>query len=1279
MRKVFVDPVILPEPRFRDGLGIRYVKTAGSDDRVEVLRPLWDVAAMRGSIQNRVARLRSFRQARFVAVRATEVPPDDGSTIEVISEYVAGHRLSEYLEAARNGVVIVDTSAALHIVREVLGALAVLQESRGVTHGAVGPERVLVTPKGRIVVTDYVLGPAIERLDFSRGRLWREFRIPVPPGKHAPRLDEVTDVVQVGVTAVALLAGRPIEGDEYPDEMAGLVASIGQSSDGKGGRSIPVPLLTWLKRALQHDQSGRFANVREARNALEAVLSKQRVATGGASALRILAENFERLAAAADAEAAARAAAEASRGAADMVPGGLGAAGENHARTAGQADPGTVLVPAFTLLPDVAAENFADRDAEPAAGEDAPSPEKPLDPPVGWRVPEPVKPDEPLVASPLIQDAMAAASATEDDFAEEVLDLGELLQDASAESSAIASAEPAAEDAQTSAVAPAPGQQLSPQAHVHLDDLLDLDPWLTAGPAATQAEQPKHPVAEAGAECRAEPCEAAITDLQQAVSPADMPAGASVDLPAASGAGLPVEGPDPAVTEWFGIEEAREVEPPVREVVLSEPSILAEGTPWIPPAQQAAAESGGQLAEIPTDPELLAIELDPALAEWFRTEASVLVVPEATGPEPQADRRAPVETEARPTPAPVRAAPTPLLPPDWLVDVSAAARTPEPPIPPPAPVAPIPPLSTAPPAGREESGPVFTHVAPSVRRVRASAGKRRVARARASLTNTLSAVTGACGQGARRAAAAGGALARGAGRAMYAGASGLGAVLRGILWLIVAALSVLIRGTSTAVRESRRGIGRASRASVRGAVSAARGLTSAARGVTSAARGGAAFTVRAAAATLAVSTRVAGGLSRGLIRSLRALARASAAAGQATGVGLLAAGARMTRALSALAQSTGRGVRAAGTVSAGLGRAGAAGAAHAGSAVAPVLAGTARGAMRLGAVVVATLLTVPRRVFYLAADLVDHVPRSVFKPPFLVVALLVIAGAAGVPYARARWFVAAAKTGTLRIESARPGLTVRIDGISHGLAPLTATVPVGRHRVEIEGAGRVRVHDVDVTAGHDSVVQAAGVVVRATGSIHVTSDPAGAEVWLDGAMYGVSPMTIDDVKEGQHTVLVKDATGSVQQPVRVRAGETASASIGIRPGWLAVFAPVRLDIMEDGRAIGSTEGGRIPAHAGDHALELVGPSIGFRETRRLEVKPGEVTAVTVRLPAVTLEVVAPADAEILIDGQPVGKAPLDPFPVAVGTREIVMRHPTLGERRQVIGVSYGVTNKVVFE
>jgi len=318
-------------------------------------------------------------------------------------------------------------------------------------------------------------------------------------------------------------------------------------------------------------------------------------------------------------------------------------------------------------------------------------------------------------------------------------------------------------------------------------------------------------------------------------------------------------------------------------------------------------------------------------------------------------------------------------------------------------------------------------------------------------------------------------------------------------------------------------------------------------------------------------------------------------------------------------------------------------------------------------------------VYFAASDIADHLPKSFFRPWYLAAALFVIAAVAGVPYAKARLFTAKPAVGLIRVESARPDAMVSIDGVPQGRAPLTATVPAGPHRIEISIAGKTQTHDVEVGTGRETFLRAAAADPKSEGTIRVTSDPAGAEVLVDGMLHGTAPVTIDGVAAGPHTVLVRDASGSVRQTVRVRAGETADATVRIRPGWLAVFAPVKLDIRENGRSMGSTEQGRILFSPGPHTIEVVSQAMGFRETRQVDIKPGDVAAVTIAMPPVTIEVEAPDNTEILVDGQPVGTAPVGPLEVAVGTREILMRHPTMGERRQIVSVTYNAPVRIVFE
>ena len=573
----------------------------------------------------------------------------------------------------------------------------------------------------------------------------------------------------------------------------------------------------------------------------------------------------------------------------------------------------------------------------------------------------------------------------------------------------------------------------------------------------------------------------------------------------------------------------------------------------------------------------------------------------------------------------------------------------------------------------DPGGPVFPRVAPSIRRIRSEARRRRLARIRSSVGGGIQAVLSACASGVG--AVAGGAVHvfSSAGRGAVAlGLAGLTAVRvsatavsRGIGATIRAAAT----GTAAIVNGVARAGGKAARATGTAVGSALVGTGRGLLAVSSALAAAASVAVKAAVAIVRAGGRAlaaaAGVASRAAVAIVRAGGRALAAAARGMAAGLRALGrAGLTGAAAGL-----RGVGLAGRAA---GRAAASVAAVAGGLAARGTASTGKGLGR-------TAFTVSRKVYFAASDIADRLPKPVFRPWYLAAALLVIVAVAGVPYAKARFFTAKQEVGLIRVESARPGALVTIDGVPHGRTPLTATVPAGRHSIEVSIAGRTRAHDVEVNTDRETLVQAAGSDLKVTGSIRVTTDPDGAEVLVDGVLQGTAPLTIGGVAEGPHVVLVRDRSGSVQQIVRVGADESADATIRIRPGWLAVFAPVRLDILENGRSVGSTERGRILTPPGPHTIELVSQAVGFRETRQVDIKPGEVTAVTIAMPPVKIEVVAPAEAEILVDGQSVGTAPVGALRVAVGTREILMRHPTLGERRQVVSVTYNVPVRIVFE
>ena len=212
-------------PLFADGLGERVVAVdAATGDLLQILRvrpQLLAVPSFEFALRERAARLANFRHAYYARVRRIDRHP---TGLAIVSDHVEGVRLSEMLRVAHARGLHLDLNAALCLLRQLVPSLALLHENaRDVAHGLVAPERLIVTPRARLIVVEHVLGSAVEQLQFKRERLWQELRVAVPSSAGAIRFDHRADVTAIGLTALALVLGRPLADDEYPHRAATLL------------------------------------------------------------------------------------------------------------------------------------------------------------------------------------------------------------------------------------------------------------------------------------------------------------------------------------------------------------------------------------------------------------------------------------------------------------------------------------------------------------------------------------------------------------------------------------------------------------------------------------------------------------------------------------------------------------------------------------------------------------------------------------------------------------------------------------------------------------------------------------------------------------------------------------------------------------------------------------------------------------------------------------------------------------------------------------------------
>jgi hypothetical protein len=188
-----------------------------------------------------------------------------------------------------------------------------------------------------------------------------------------------------------------------------------------------------------------------------------------------------------------------------------------------------------------------------------------------------------------------------------------------------------------------------------------------------------------------------------------------------------------------------------------------------------------------------------------------------------------------------------------------------------------------------------------------------------------------------------------------------------------------------------------------------------------------------------------------------------------------------------------------------------------------------------------------------------------------------------------------------------------------------------------------------------------------TGRIEIESQPAGARVLLDGKPAGESPVVLEGISAGRHTVTLISSSGSIKRTIRVEAGRTSKVDIPIFSGWVGIFAPFVIEVSEGGKVIGTTEESRIMLTPGRHELTLVNQELGYRASRTVDIEPGEVRSVTLD-PRGAANFNASPWAEVLIDGRKVGDTPIANLQLPLGIREVTFRHPKLGERRVSVTV-----------
>jgi len=237
-------------------------------------------------------------------------------------------------------------------------------------------------------------------------------------------------------------------------------------------------------------------------------------------------------------------------------------------------------------------------------------------------------------------------------------------------------------------------------------------------------------------------------------------------------------------------------------------------------------------------------------------------------------------------------------------------------------------------------------------------------------------------------------------------------------------------------------------------------------------------------------------------------------------------------------------------------------------------------------------------------------------------------------------------TGSIAITSTPEAAAVWLDGEETGEVTncLLADVPAGAHVVTLKRDGYADASTpVTVTEGETALVHLG--LTTATGSLTVTSSPAGATILIDGADTGaVTNATLDGIAVGTHTVtLRKDGYVDATAEIEITEGETATLRLDLARALGSIVvtsAPEGAAIFLDGADTGDVTNATLAGvPAGEHTVTVTKP--GYADaTATVTVEHDKTVPVhfALTIPTGSIAVTSTPDgARIYLDGLETGE------------------------------------------
>lgn len=291
----------------------------------------------------------------------------------------------------------------------------------------------------------------------------------------------------------------------------------------------------------------------------------------------------------------------------------------------------------------------------------------------------------------------------------------------------------------------------------------------------------------------------------------------------------------------------------------------------------------------------------------------------------------------------------------------------------------------------------------------------------------------------------------------------------------------------------------------------------------------------------------------------------------------------------------------------------------------------------------------------------------------------------------------APSVGTIYAQSSPAGAAIYMNGNFYGYSPVTIpNLAPGSYSMKASLSGytpdtQVITVYAGQTATYYPVLQPSPQPPRNTGTVSVTSNPTGAQVYVDGNYQGKAPLTVT-LYPGSHTFrLTLNGYNDYVTTVYVNAGTSQTINAIMPPGSFGTVKVVSLPgamVTMD-----SAQQGKIPSSgtltlnnvgSGNHLFKVT--ASGYNDwMNTVYIQPNVVTSISASLTPVgpsptpvpaagTIEITStPTGAEVYVDNLFKGYTPATLTGISAGQHEVLLKYTGYVDYTQAVIVGSGQT------